>query len=117
LVLALYDMRPYRLFSSPPCSSTASQLPGRDGAAGRGEDLGREVENSSVIAVQGADNGLWFYWQGIGDTHWHRELLASAAATAAFAQPIPVGDEGTTPAAPIPPSTVRVITTSGMAGW
>jgi len=38
-------------------------------------------------------------------------LLASAAtATAAFAQPKPIGDGGTTPA-------IRVISTSGMAGW
>lgn len=45
-------------------------------------------------------------------------LLASAvAATAAFAQPIPVGDGGTTPVAPVPASTVRVITTGGIAGW
>ena len=44
-------------------------------------------------------------------------LLASvAAATAAFAQPIPVGDGGTNPVAPVP-ATVRVITTGGMAGW
>jgi len=45
-------------------------------------------------------------------------LLASvAAATAAFAQPIPVGDGGTTPLAPGPASTIRVISTGGMAGW
>jgi hypothetical protein len=44
-------------------------------------------------------------------------LLASAvAATAAFAQPIPVGAGGTNPVAPVP-ATVRVITTGGMAGW
>jgi ABC-type Co2+ transport system permease subunit len=45
-------------------------------------------------------------------------LLASvAAATAAFAQPIPVGDGGTTLLAPGAASTVRVISTGGMAGW
>jgi len=44
-------------------------------------------------------------------------LLASvAAATAAFAQPKPIGD-GTSSIAPVPPATVRVITAGGMAGW
>ena len=44
-------------------------------------------------------------------------LVASgAAATAAFAQPMPVGDGGTTLVAPVP-ATVRVITAGGMAGW
>jgi len=43
-------------------------------------------------------------------------LASAAAATAAFANPIPVGDGGTNPVAPIP-ATVRVITTGGMAGW
>jgi len=44
-------------------------------------------------------------------------LLASTAfATAAFANPIPVGDGGG-PVAPVPATTVRVITTGGMAGW
>jgi hypothetical protein len=38
-------------------------------------------------------------------------------ATAAFANPIPVGDGGTTPVAPVPATTVRVITPGGMAGW
>jgi hypothetical protein len=45
-------------------------------------------------------------------------LLASAvAATAAFANPIPVGDGGTIPMAPVPATTVRVVTAGGMAGW
>jgi hypothetical protein len=47
-------------------------------------------------------------------------LLASAAAVpAAFANPIPipVGDRGTTPVAPVPATTVRMISTGGMAGW
>jgi hypothetical protein len=44
-------------------------------------------------------------------------LLASvAAATAAFANPIPHGDSGTIPLAPAP-ATVRVISTGGMTGW
>ena len=43
-------------------------------------------------------------------------LASAAAATAAFAQPIPVGDGGTNPVAPVT-ATVRVITTGGMAGW
>ena len=43
-------------------------------------------------------------------------MASAAAATAAFAQPIPVGDGGTTPTAPVP-ATVRVITAGGMAGW
>jgi len=42
-------------------------------------------------------------------------LLASA--TAAFANPIPVGDGGATPTTPVPATTVRVITTGGLAGW
>ncbi len=45
-------------------------------------------------------------------------LLASAATIpAAFANPIPVGDGGTTPATPVPATMVRVINTGGMAGW
>jgi hypothetical protein len=44
-------------------------------------------------------------------------LLASAAIVpAAFAQPIPIGDDGA-PTTPVPPPTVRVVTTGGMAGW
>ena len=44
-------------------------------------------------------------------------LLASVtAATAAFANPIPVGDGGG-PVTPVPATTVRVISTGGMAGW
>ena len=45
-------------------------------------------------------------------------LLASAvAATAAFANPIPIGDGDTSPITSVPPATVRVISTAGMAGW
>ena len=43
-------------------------------------------------------------------------LASAAAATAAFAQPMPIGDGGTNPVARVP-ATVRVITTGGMAGW
>jgi hypothetical protein len=44
-------------------------------------------------------------------------LLASAATVpAAFAQPIPIGNDGA-PTTPVPPPTIRVVTTSGMAGW
>ena len=44
-------------------------------------------------------------------------LLASTAIVpAAFAQPIPIGNDGT-PATPVPLPTVRVVTTGGMAGW
>jgi MFS family permease len=42
-------------------------------------------------------------------------LLASA--TAAFANPIPIGNGGAVPAAPVPAATIRVITAGGMAGW
>jgi len=45
-------------------------------------------------------------------------LLASvAAATAAFANPIPIGDGGALPITPVPPATVHVISTGGIAGW
>ena len=43
-------------------------------------------------------------------------LASAAAATAAFANPVPVGDGGTIPIAPAP-ATVRVITAGAMAGW
>ena len=44
-------------------------------------------------------------------------LLASVtAATAAFANPIPIGDGGG-PVTPVPAPTVRVVSTGGMAGW
>ena len=47
-------------------------------------------------------------------------LLASAAIVpAAFAMvvPAPGGQHGTAPAAPVPATTVRVVTAGGMAGW
>jgi len=45
-------------------------------------------------------------------------LLASiAAATAAFAQPIPVGEDEITPVPLVPHPTVRVVTTGGIPGW
>jgi hypothetical protein len=45
-------------------------------------------------------------------------LLASvAAATAAFANPIPIGDGGAVPIVPVPRATVQVVSTGGMAGW
>jgi hypothetical protein len=43
-------------------------------------------------------------------------LASAAAATAAFANPKPIGDGGTVPLAPAP-ATVRVISTGGMTGW
>ena len=44
-------------------------------------------------------------------------LLASAAIVpAAFAQPIPIGNDGA-PTTPVPPPTIHVVTTGGMAGW
>src|SRR5579863_1331146 len=42
-------------------------------------------------------------------------LASAAAATAAFASPIPIGDQG--PTAPVRAATVHVISTGGMAGW
>ena len=45
-------------------------------------------------------------------------LLASAAAVpAAFALVLPPGGQGGTTVAPVPATTVRVITAGGMAGW
>jgi hypothetical protein len=44
-------------------------------------------------------------------------LASAAAATAAFANPVPYGDGGTIPIAPVPAAAVRVISTGGMAGW
>jgi hypothetical protein len=43
-------------------------------------------------------------------------LARVTAATAAFAQPIPIGNDRTPTVAPGPASTVQVIST-GMAGW
>ena len=44
-------------------------------------------------------------------------LASAAAATAAFANPIPIGDGGAVPVAPARAATVRVISAGGMAGW
>ena len=44
-------------------------------------------------------------------------LASAAAATAAFANPIPIGDGGSLPIAPAPAATVCVIAAGGMAGW
>jgi hypothetical protein len=43
-------------------------------------------------------------------------LASAAAATAAFANPIPVGDGGAVSAGPVRAATVQVIS-NGMAGW
>jgi hypothetical protein len=43
-------------------------------------------------------------------------LASAAAATAAFANPVPIGDGGILPIAPAP-ATVQVISTGGMTGW
>jgi hypothetical protein len=43
-------------------------------------------------------------------------LASAAAATAAVANPIPIGDGGAVPVAPARAATVQVIST-GMAGW
>jgi hypothetical protein len=43
-------------------------------------------------------------------------LVSVAVVPAAFANPIPIGDDGT-PTTPVAPATVQVITTGGMAGW
>jgi hypothetical protein len=43
-------------------------------------------------------------------------LASAAAATAAFANPVPYGDGGTIPIAPAP-ATIQVISAGGMAGW
>ena len=43
-------------------------------------------------------------------------LAPAAAAMAAFANPVPVGDGGTIPLAPAL-ATVQLISTGGMAGW
>ena len=44
-------------------------------------------------------------------------LASAAAATAAVANPIPIGDSGAVPIAPVHAATVQVISTGGMAGW
>jgi len=44
-------------------------------------------------------------------------LASAAAATAAFANPVPIGDGGAVPVVPVPPATVRLVSTGGMAGW
>jgi hypothetical protein len=44
-------------------------------------------------------------------------LASAAAATAAFANPIPIGDGGAVSIAPVRAATVQVISTGGMAGW
>jgi hypothetical protein len=44
-------------------------------------------------------------------------LASAAAATAAFANPTPIGDGGAVPIAPVRSATVQVISTGGMAGW
>jgi MFS family permease len=44
-------------------------------------------------------------------------LAPAAAATAAIANPKPIGDGGASPSTPVLPATVRVITAGGMAGW
>ena len=44
-------------------------------------------------------------------------LASAAAATAAFANPIPIGDGGAVPIAPVGAATGQVVSTGGMAGW
>jgi hypothetical protein len=40
-----------------------------------------QVGSSSVIAAQGPDHSLLFYWQAIGGVSWHPELVAGAGTT------------------------------------
>ena len=58
---------------------------------------------------------------GPAGTAWPRSPPACcwprAAATAAFANPIPIGDGSSVPITPVAPATVRVISAGGMAGW
>jgi hypothetical protein len=44
-------------------------------------------------------------------------LALVAAVPAAFARPIPAGDQSGTAPAPVPAATVRVIAAGGMPGW
>jgi hypothetical protein len=44
-------------------------------------------------------------------------LASAAAATAAFANPMPISDGGPTATTPVPATTIHVVTTGGMAGW
>ena len=44
-------------------------------------------------------------------------LASAAAATAAFANPTPIGDSGAVPIAQGRAATVQVISTGGIAGW
>jgi len=37
-----------------------------------------QVGNSSVIAVEGPDGSVLFYWQPIGSLQWNREAVAPA---------------------------------------
>ena len=50
------------------------------GGSRAGDDLlgavGRQAGNSTVIAVQGGDGSLLFYWQPIGSRQWNREQVA-----------------------------------------
>ena len=38
------------------------------------------VGNSSVIVSEGPNHSLWYYWQAIGATSWHREKVAGKTA-------------------------------------
>src|ERR1700722_16221986 len=44
-------------------------------------------------------------------------LASAAAATAAFANPTPIGDGAAVPIAPVRAATVHAISTGGIAGW
>ena len=40
-----------------------------------------QVGNSSVMAAEGPNHSLDFYWQTIGTSPWHREVVAKAHTT------------------------------------
>ena len=51
-----------------------------------------QVGDSSVIAAQGPDNSLLFYWQPIGSQQWNPEQVAGPGTTASAPSVAQVGN-------------------------
>jgi hypothetical protein len=73
-------------------TAVAAVAPG--GPAAQAVSYGQPVitvaDGNSVIAVQGSDNALLFYWNEFGTSTWHREVVAAAGST--FSTPSIVQD-------------------------
>jgi hypothetical protein len=78
-------LTPLALASAGALVLTAVAAVAPAGPAAQAVSYGQPVitvaDGNSVIAVQGSDNALLFYWNEFGTSNWHREVVAAAGST------------------------------------